>query len=524
RRDPAADDGGRQVEERRGARTGESERTPGVVEHRAGVGVAGPGGLRDLPGIVDRTPGALLEAPGDRRPGGQGLQVTGLPAGAAEVAHIGHARTRRGGFTEEEGVHVVLHPHRDAEALRQLRAERETRPVREQGGRGADGAALVVDDPRGAHPHRGDRDTGLGCEPRDETGRRIRHRRAADARGRRYATACEDDSEGVHDEGRDLRAPDVHPGQRQVGREACAGSSRVSGHRDALNQVLLQHDHEQGGGDHRDDGGGHLQVPAGAGEAGEARQTDGQRAVRVVVDGDDEGPEVAVPEREEGEDREHGDRGLRQRQDDLQERPDGTRAVDAGRLLQLVGDAAEELPHQERAEGAEREGQDERLIGVDPVEPLHDLEHRDDEHLGGHHQRGEEEDEHRVPALPPQAPERVSGRGRHHEHDQGAADRHDERVHDVRQERSVGEDVDEVAPADLGAHEGGRHREHLGVRLEGREERVDERRDEDERRDVDGDVREDQPGTGAGRCRRAAGPLALALTPRGGAGGPDEGL
>ena len=65
------------------------------------------------------------------------------------------------------------------------------------------------------------------------------------------------------------------------------------------------------------------------------------------------------------EERQHGERGERraaQRQDDAEEDAVLAGAVDARRVEQLVGDAEDELAHQEGAEraGEERQDQSER--------------------------------------------------------------------------------------------------------------------------------------------------------------------
>ena len=63
-------------------------------------------------------------------------------------------------------------------------------------------------------------------------------------------------------------------------------------------------------------------------------------------------------------------------------------------------DGEEELPEQEGPERGERPRQDQGLVGVDPAEPLHDQEHRDDDDFLGHDERAEVE--HEQPAPEPE--------------------------------------------------------------------------------------------------------------------------
>ena len=61
---------------------------------------------------------------------------------------------------------------------------------------------------------------------------------------------------------------------------------------------------------------------------------------------------------EEREDPQRREGGTAQRQDDAPEDPELAGAVDAGGLDQLVGQPADELPHQEHAERPHQERQD----------------------------------------------------------------------------------------------------------------------------------------------------------------------
>ena len=129
--------------------------------------------------------------------------------------------------------------------------------------------------------------------------------------------------------------------------------------------MLLQRYHERGGGHHRDHGGGHLQVSPGALLRGERRQTHRQGAEGGVVDGDNQRPQVGVPEAQEGEHGQHRDRGTRQRQNNVEVDAQRPRTVDPGGLVQLEGNAPVELAQQEGTESAERERNDQNLIAVE---------------------------------------------------------------------------------------------------------------------------------------------------------------
>jgi hypothetical protein len=127
---------------------------------------------------------------------------------------------------------------------------------------------------------------------------------------------------------------------------------------------------------------------------------------------DDQRPEEVLPRVHEGEDSGRGERGPRERQDDLPVDLELGRSVDPRRVEQLVRDREHVLPQEEDPERAHGAGEDEPVVRVEPpvaalapdvvaAEERHVLDHqvrRDERDLAGDHHRGEEEDEDRVPA------------------------------------------------------------------------------------------------------------------------------
>ena len=109
----------------------------------------------------------------------------------------------------------------------------------------------------------------------------------------------------------------------------------------------------------------------------------------------DERREEVVPEVHEPEHRDGGHRRHHQRHDDLGEDAEGGAAVDLRGLVELLRYRLDELPEQEDPEraSAEEPGHDQRLVGVDPAQPVEqqilrdDHDRRRDQH--GHDQVGE---------------------------------------------------------------------------------------------------------------------------------------
>src|SRR5699024_11866898 len=104
---------------------------------------------------------------------------------------------------------------------------------------------------------------------------------------------------------------------------------------------------------------------------------------RGVVDVE-HGVHVRVPVGHRVEQTDRRDRGYGQRQHDADEHPELGAAVDAGRLLEAVGYALEEVAHDHEVEGVDRDRDDQRPQRVEQAELGHHDEGRDhdtaDEH------------------------------------------------------------------------------------------------------------------------------------------------
>src|SRR6478609_1409031 len=111
----------------------------------------------------------------------------------------------------------------------------------------------------------------------------------------------------------------------------------------------------------------------------EGRQRDLHRP-RLLVAADDERPEEGVPRPDEGDRADGGDEAQRVRHDDPPEGAPVAEAVDEGRLLDLLGEAEEELPEEERRERLEEAGHDEPLQRRDPAEGRDEDEARHERH------------------------------------------------------------------------------------------------------------------------------------------------
>src|SRR4029077_7710238 len=114
------------------------------------------------------------------------------------------------------------------------------------------------------------------------------------------------------------------------------------------------------------------------------------------------------PSLDSRKDDDHGDRGLRERQHDEEENLEFVHAVDPGLLGDLVGQAEEELPHEEYEKRiAEESGHDDRQKGVDPVQLGEDVEEGDDQDRERKEDRGQHDAEQKVAARPLNAGETV---------------------------------------------------------------------------------------------------------------------
>ena len=199
-------------------------------------------------------------------------------------------------------------------------------------------------------------------------------------------------------------------------------------------------------------------------------------------------PEEVVPVGQEAQDRERGDGRARERQDDLQEDPEIPGPVDARRLLDLLGQADEELAQEEDPERAGRSGHRHRPQRVEPPEALHDQVVRDEEDHRRHQQGRHDRPEDQPLAAELHPGQRIRPHRGGHEDEGGLQGRRGNAVEEPAE--------DLLLPAGQGAvgieDQGFRPRRRGGV------DRVEvglERREEDPReRDEDGQRREDQDG------------------------------
>ena len=154
-------------------------------------------------------------------------------------------------------------------------------------------------------------------------------------------------------------------------------------------------------------------------------QRDGEHA-HVLRVADDQRPHVLVPGRDVGQHRQRGQRRGHHRQDQLPEDLPAPGAVEQRRLLDLLGDAEEELAQEEHRE---RRHQEERRhdpgVGVEPAEVLDQHEVRDQREDRRDHHRRQEQEEQLVAAREAQPRERVGG----HRAERDLPDR-DQRAHD----------------------------------------------------------------------------------------------
>src|SRR5919201_3320069 len=164
----------------------------------------------------------------------------------------------------------------------------------------------------------------------------------------------------------------------------------------ASDEVALQREEDDQRQHHGDERGGGHQVPAAAvrpdqrpddhRHRGGARPREHQRHQQVV------------PDPHELEDGDGGDGRRGQRQDDAGEDTDVSRAVDAPRLQQLVGNARHEVAQhvdgEWQPEGRVRYPQ--RRVGADDVPVGEDAQQRNEEHLQGDYLQADEHEKDRV--------------------------------------------------------------------------------------------------------------------------------
>src|SRR5918998_6465827 len=188
---------------------------------------------------------------------------------------------------------------------------------------------------------------------------------------------------------------------------------------DPLNEVALEEDEDQQYRHNRDQRHTHEASPVRVVLTFHEAQAQSDGVGGAVLE-HDQGPREVVPAPHEREDRQHRYHGPRERKDDPAEDREFPRAVEPGRLYQLVRDADHELPDHEDAERLRRPRDEHPPVGVDPPE-LGDYEELGDhDDLYRDHERADQEEEEHVTA-----PEPVLGEG-------VAAKEVDEHRHDNR--------------------------------------------------------------------------------------------
>ena len=207
-----------------------------------------------------------------------------------------------------------------------------------------------------------------------------------------------------------------------------------------LHEVALEREEDDERDRERHEGRGRDQLDVGAELPHLREDRDGDR-LRVAPEG--QRHEQVVPDPEELEDRERGDRGQPERQDQPEEDPELGRAVDPRRLEQVLGYPDEEVPEQE-----DREGQPERRVEED--EPEHGVEEpevvvegkdRDQRHLDRHDEERDDAEEEPVAPRKLEPGEGVTGERRDEDREDRPADGNPERRPDRRRDRLVVEDV-----------------------------------------------------------------------------------
>lgn len=167
-----------------------------------------------------------------------------------------------------------------------------------------------------------------------------------------------------------------------------------AGHGHALDEVALEEEEDGDDGEGHEDVAGHDEGPVGGGgvelvdfQAVDA-ESEGEFGLVAEVD---EGLEEFVPGGHEGEDGDGGEGGGDVGEDDVIPGLDGVEAVDAGGFLEVAGDGAHVLGHEEDEEGGAEEGGDpDGVESIVPVQAAPDEEAGDHGDLGGEHHGGEQ--------------------------------------------------------------------------------------------------------------------------------------
>ena len=178
---------------------------------------------------------------------------------------------------------------------------------------------------------------------------------------------------------------------------------------DALHEEPLPDEEEDDDRQHDERRGGHEQVVGDVVLAGEEREPDRERVLRLLVEVEQRQQEL-VPRRDRGEDRDHRDGGPGQGKDDPPEDLELVGAIDLRGIGQLAWDAHHELAHEEDVERVAQERRDDqRQERVDPglgaLEPerrqlAEDIEQGDEDDRIGQEDRGQADVEDLVATGP----------------------------------------------------------------------------------------------------------------------------
>ena len=191
----------------------------------------------------------------------------------------------------------------------------------------------------------------------------------------------------------------------------------------------------------------HRQVPLHLVQAAELREPDRRDPVVGVLADVEERQEEVVPGVEHREERDGGDRGLRQAQDDRRRMRNSPQPSTRAASRYSSGIVRKNWRRRKIANASP--SQFGRISGqrrADQVELRPHHVERHDRHLRRQHQRDEDDEEGGVAPAPAQPRERVGDRDAREEQAERREARVDERVERPAPDRRAGEDVDVVAP------------------------------------------------------------------------------
>ena len=162
----------------------------------------------------------------------------------------------------------------------------------------------------------------------------------------------------------------------------------------------------------------------------------------AVVRGD-ERPQEVVPGPDEHEDRDGGQDGPGQRQDDLGEDPQAAGTVHHGGFLEFAGNLVEELLEHEHHGRVDDLRQDDGPRGIDQVQRQHLVEERDDEDRRRNDDRGNDHRHQHLLALEVDPGQGVGHQRRDHQRDRRDGRRGVQRVPGPERDVAVLEHLDE---------------------------------------------------------------------------------